>query len=340
MSGVDFTDKFFKQTLDTLSVNNSLYFTPRQFYYFFNQRRFSKKPDSLKVGAGCAVPISFGFSVFLSVIFGFSWLWFIPSIIAAIVAAAVMLSPDLRKRLRGTRRKELTATPEQVESWYRRWIKLNGDPGKLLSSPSAAGKSSAPIRINPELKNYSFDRAVICERAEIAQCLIANNFHFENNSAVLSVDGYPHDIFADVMDMLRRNPNLSVYALHDASKKGIQLPHILNTDERWFADSKVKIFDLGLIPRQILDRSVFLERDVAQHTIPEAVARTLQPEELRWLEAGNFVSIESFPPQTLLRVIAQGIGKSRDPQSSDALVPVILGPDPTGVYYYTWDSFG
>jgi hypothetical protein len=288
------------------------------------------------------MPVALAFTIFLSVLFGFSWMSVVPFILVTLVALPVLFSADLRKRLRGTRRKELTATPEQVESWYRRWTKLNGDPGKLLSPPTPPTRPTAAIKINPELKSYSFDRAVICERAEVAQCLIANNFHFENNSAVLSLEGYPHDIFADVMDMLRRNPNLSVYAIHDASKRGVELPHTLKTDQRWFAGSTVKIFDLGLLPRQILDRSVFVEQDSqhASHTIPEAVARTLQPEELRWLSAGNFVAVESFAPQMLLRVIAQGIAKSRDPQSSDALVPVTGGDYAPGVFFYTWDSFG
>jgi hypothetical protein len=338
MPGVDFTDMFFQQTLDTLSVNRSLFFTKRQFYYFLNQRRSGRK-DSLKTAAGCAIPIAFILLLVLSLKFGFSLLTF--GLFLLVVGCSVLLlaSPGLRKRLRGTKQKQLTATPHDVDGWYGRWTRINGDSGKLL--PPVSGFSK-PHRINPELKNYSFDRAVVCERREIAQCLIANNFHFENNSAVLSLDGYPNDIFEPVMEMLRRNPDLSVYALHDASSRGVQLPHILNTDPRWFAGSKVKIFDLGLLPRQILDRSVFVEVQPMRDRvpIPEVIARVLLPKELQWLNAGNFVSLESFPPQVLLRVIAQGIAKSRDPQATDALVPIVVGAGAAGVYYYTWDSFG
>jgi hypothetical protein len=67
----------------------------------------------------------------------------------------------------------------------------------------------------------------------------------------------------------------------------------------------------------------------------------LTREEVRWLEAGNYVSLESFAPQTLLRVVAQGIAKSRDPQSADALVPVTSGDGGGGgMFIYTTDSFG
>ncbi|MBN8489160.1 MAG: hypothetical protein J0M20_15725, partial [Burkholderiales bacterium] len=42
----------------------------------------------------------------------------------------------------------------------------------------------------------------------------------ENNCAVLSIDGYPQDIFSTVMEMLKRNPELKVYAIHNADAKG------------------------------------------------------------------------------------------------------------------------
>ncbi|BAU41594.1 hypothetical protein [Leptolyngbya sp. O-77] len=49
----------------------------------------------------------------------------------------------------------------------------------------------------------------------IAQMLISNNVHFENNCAILSINGYPQPIFDTVMKMLRRNPGLTVFAFQD-----------------------------------------------------------------------------------------------------------------------------
>ncbi|MGB3640647.1 MAG: hypothetical protein WBA39_24190, partial [Rivularia sp. (in: cyanobacteria)] len=83
----------------------------------------------------------------------------------------------------------------------------------------------------------------ICDSAEVAQLLIANNFHFENNCAVLSITGYPQNIFSTVMEMLRRNPNLKVYALHDASPRGVNLINHLRTSPNWFLNTDVAIYD-------------------------------------------------------------------------------------------------
>jgi hypothetical protein len=347
MPGVDFTDKFFQQTIHNLSVNNSLFFTPAQFYFFFNQRRNAKKPNPLKVGGGCVLAGALALNVVLYAATGFSFVWFIPLLLVAALALALLVSPDLRRRLSAVKPQELGATQKEVAGWVDRWRKVNGDVAKLLRPPAQKEKiKNEAVQINPELRNYSFDRAVICDHAEIAQCLIANNFHFEYNCAVLSIDGYPHEIFEAVMEMLRRNQNLSVYALHDASIRGVELTHTLSTNVQWFAGTFAKIYDLGLLPRQIFNRSVFIENtpqgaQTGTRNVPAQVAARLQPEEVRWLESGNYVVLESFSTQMLMRSVAQGIAKSRDPNAGDALVPVTTDGDRDGgVFIYTWDSFG
>lgn len=343
MPGVDFTDKFFEHTLQKLSANNSLFFTSRQLYYFFNERRHSRKVDPLKIIAGLAMAASIPLSVIMAAN-SFPLLAVLILLLVIPFSIALLVSPNLRQKLRGIKPIPLTATPQQVESWYRRWHKINGDISKLLPPllPAAKKSNANAIAIDRELKQYSFDRAVICDNAEIARCLIANNFHFENNSAVLSVDGYPQDIFETVMEMLRLNPELQVYAVHDASRRGVALPHILSTEPRWFAGTTVKIFDVGLLPRQIFSRPVVVEKEKlhVSQTIPQAILATLQPEEVSWLAASNIVSLESFPPQTILRIVTRGIAKSRDPQADDALVPVGAEGDPAVYYYYGAESFG
>lgn len=52
---VNFTDKFFQQTLAKLTINDSLYFTERQLYYFFNGRLNAKQPDPVAALSGFAI---------------------------------------------------------------------------------------------------------------------------------------------------------------------------------------------------------------------------------------------------------------------------------------------
>jgi hypothetical protein len=109
---------------------------------------------------------------------------------------------------------------EQFKTMWDRWVDVHGRPDGLIER-----KTPAPRRrpVEPDVGDYSFDRAVICDRPRTVDLLLANNFHFENNCAVLAVNGYPEGPFDTVLTMLKRNPRLEVFALHDASPSGCRL---------------------------------------------------------------------------------------------------------------------
>ena len=112
-----------------------------------------------------------------------------------------------------------------------RWQGVHGTP---RASSCARSHPTAPRPLEPDLADYSFDRAVICDRARTVDLLLANNFHFENNCAVLSVDGYPPGPSRRCGPCSRRNPRLQVFALHDATPAAAALAHRLATDPEWF----------------------------------------------------------------------------------------------------------
>jgi hypothetical protein len=230
----------------------------------------------------------------------------------------------------------------QSDGWLRDWQRVNGIVEKLLPAPR---QESLPASIDPEVSGYSFDRAIICDSDEIAQFLIANNVHFENNCAILSISGYPQSIFDTVIEMLRRNADLKVYALHNASPIGVRLVYQLRTNPDWFADQAVTIFDLGISPRQILETSdMFVQQCTGMAKIasklPDAVRQGLTAEELAWLDAGNFVELESFTPQRLLRVVNYGLAQSGNPQGNQGLILVDDNVGYGGGYVFVSDSFG
>lgn len=244
--------------------------------------------------------------------------------------------------------KIIVSQPFLVESnlfqeWLDRWQQINDPLSKMLPSPR---QESLPGTVSPDITAYSFDRAVICDRAEIAQLLIANNFHFENNCAILSITGYPQSIFATVMEMLKRNENLKVYALHDASPHGVRLVHTLRTNRHWFPDSNIIIYDLGLLPRQVLaSRDLLIRNSEASareaSQLPPEVRQNLSDTERVWLETGNFVELESFSPQRILNVLNQGIARSQETTSSDSVIWIDSGIESdSGRSIYISESFG
>ncbi|MEG4248269.1 hypothetical protein [Microcoleus sp. Pol10D4] len=247
-----------------------------------------------------------------------------------------------QKRRQQEIREVFLVNAAQSDEWLQRWQRVNGTLEKLLSAPR---QNALPAAIDPEITAYSFDRAIICDSDEIAQFLIANNVHFENNCAILSISGYPQSIFSTVIEMLRRNTDLKVYALHNASPAGVGLVHQLRTSPNWFGNQAVTIFDLGISPRQILaTRDMFVQQSqtVAQtaRQLPDTVRQGLTAEELAWLDAGNFVELESFTPQRLLRVVNYGLAQSGDPQTNDGLILVDNAVGYGGGYVFVSDSFG
>jgi hypothetical protein len=240
---------------------------------------------------------------------------------------------------------ELLFSSIDLDSWLTKWQQINGKVDKVLTSQQ---EQIAPTSINPDITAYSFDRLVVCDSANIAQLLIANNFHFENNCAILSITGYPQSIFNTTMEMLRRNPDLKVYAIHDCSPKGVSLVHHLRTSEKWFLNSNVTIIDLGLLPRQIIASQGKMFTRFSSQLKEEAkklsvdIRQSLTAEELAWLDTGNFVELESFTPQKLIQVLRHGISGSLNLESDDNSNIILIGDSGinSGNDIYMVENFG
>ncbi|MGC1195472.1 MAG: hypothetical protein WA882_01130 [Geitlerinemataceae cyanobacterium] len=204
-----------------------------------------------------------------------------------------------------------------IDRWIEKWTKVNGSLEKLLPPIEENIKENIDrTPIDEEIGGYSFDRLVVCDRPEIAQFLLANNFHREYNCAVVSVTGYPASIFTELLEILRQNPNLKVYALHDASPRGVSLYHTLCNSPNWFHEHPVEIFDMGLLPRQVFKtRQAVVQNSINSKTpiepISPEVRQSLSRDEIVWLERGNFVELESFVPQKLLKIVAQCLAVNR-----------------------------
>jgi hypothetical protein len=202
----------------------------------------------------------------------------------------------------------------EFDTWLEKWMSINDRSTKLLPLPQTY---KLPATTNPQVTAYSFDLAIVCDNPAIAQILISNNFHFENNCAILTIDGYPQSIFDGTMEILYRNPNLKVYAFHDCTPNGIKLARQLRENEAWFPNPAIPIIDVGILPRQIMDNIDVMT--LQSHESGE-ISRQLHPDirasfnraELRWLDAGCYLELESFSTQKLIHILRRAISESRD----------------------------
>lgn len=211
----------------------------------------------------------------------------------------------------GNKRRPLGLTVPAFQALYRRWVDAHGRPPKLIPPPA-----DRPAQLDPaltsELASYSFDRAVICDRAETVDLLLANDFHFENNCAVLSFDGHPRHVFATVRAMLRRNPRLEVFALHDATPFGCKLAWLLRHQPDWFEGTEVRVFDVALRPGQAARQPRLLWRtreDVEKHP-------ALTDRERHWL--GRYrMELAAFRPEQLVKRLFRAMNHMPEAASGD-----------------------
>jgi hypothetical protein len=260
--------------------------------------------------------------------------------VAAVTLGIGAIYLGILQRLNQSEIGQTLVIQQDFPGWVTKWRQVNGAVEKMLPPPR---EEQAPAVINSDVTAYSFDRLVVCDSSTMAQLLIANNFHFENNCAILSITGYPQSIFHTAMEMLRRNPDLKVYALHDCSPRGMGLVHRLRSSPQWFPDSSITIIDVGLSPRQVLAApGMFIQTSTdsatAARQMPAEARYSLSGSEIIWLEAGNFVELESFTPKRLIHILNRGIAGSRELGSDTDMGGLFLVSDSGG--YYTTESFG
>lgn len=322
------TDPLFQRLIKDVSGDNTVFFTERQLWYELN-RRISRKslwraPWGWVAGGSLAGGVATAtlLSVLWPVAVGMCGL----GIGAALNARARKNAPAYGKLSQG----------DFISKYLQKWVGAHGPIAKLLPPPPRGGGAREQT-VPPDVTAYSFDRALVTEDAETAAMLVANNFHFENNCAILSADGFPFGITDTIMTMLRRNAQLTVFAVHDASVSGCLLPQTLR-GERWFPDTVVRVLDLGLRPRHAQALRLLLARG-ERTTGPPALRAALTAEEVAWLESGNRAELAVLRPAKLMRSLYQGFARANQTGAGmDDGGGIWLYDSGTGVY--ASDSFG
>lgn len=232
-SGGLLTDGAFKAAIDAVSVNGQIRWGIEHLYYEACRRLRRKTLPR----AGCIWACG---SAALILIIIASVSSNLAAVIVAIVAAVTGTVLAFKRR-----EKTVALKPEKFNEMWDRWIRVHGAPPGLIVRQEQPARAR---RVEPDLGDYSFDRAVICDRARTADLLLANNFHFENNCAVLAIGGYPRGPFETVRAMIKRNPRLQVFVLHDATVAGCKTAYHLANDPDWFKGRAISMTDVGLRP--------------------------------------------------------------------------------------------
>ena len=241
--GAPVTDMLFKNAIAAVSGGGRLRWGVEHLYYEVCRRLRPKFAAVQAFRTGLlAVVVATSAAILL---LGDGTITVLTLVAPGLVAAAIVTARHLTRRADPYPKID----PAAFGALWDRWCRIHGTPeGVIQRRPMPAAPPATPLAaMEPDIGDYSFDRAVICDRARTVDLLIANNYHFENNCAVLSVDGYPQGPFPVVMAMLKRNPKLQVYALHDATPAGCAMAHEVASNPAWF-NGEIRVVDLGLRP--------------------------------------------------------------------------------------------
>ena len=287
-AGDAFTDQAFMNALDRVSSHGTVKWVPQHLAYELWR---SKRGLTLR-----------------------TWLliWGAAAVLAAILALAIGILPiaawvaffivSAVSVARNTKRGR-TLLSSGAQALIDRWTARNGRPAGLIEPAAQLPPPPAPA-LARELMAYSFDRAVVCDRRETVDVLLENNFHFENNCAVLSLDGHPHHAFQMVRSMLRRNPRIEVFALHDCTPAGCSIAWQLRHDPEWFANIG-SVYDVALRPAQ--------SRAWRRFWLPAAyggslVHPSLSDRERRWLSSWQ-LELFALRPEQLIKRLYRAMNK-------------------------------
>jgi hypothetical protein len=295
-SGDVVTDAGFKAAIDAVSAGGSLRWGVEHLFYEINRRRRSKFAP-----IGCLVVFSVGLVLFLLGAIAGSPIALVP---AAVFGLLVSLLAYERIRNRPLPFTMTVRIPQsKFDEMWRKWQNVHGKPeGVIIRKPTAKPRVPAA---ESDVSDYSFDRAVICDRARTVDLLLANNFHFENNCAVLSVEGYPEGPFETVRTMLQRNPRLQVFALHDATGPGCRLAYRLAHDRKWFPGHV--IVDVGLRPLHAPPLHGLILMAAESVAPGDAVTQ----EEAEWLSKYS-LELAAIRPEQVLKRLYRAINRRAD----------------------------
>jgi hypothetical protein len=287
------TDPAFKAAIDAVSAKGQMRWGVEHLYYEVCRRYRKKKvPPAGCIGVSVAI-------VVIGLIIAFAT----PNVLAGVIAlvAGVIAVILVLKR----QQKTVALDDKKFNEMWDRWVRVHGTPPGLIV------RQEQPVRrrpAEPDLGDYSFDRAVICDRARTADLLLANNFHFENNCAVLAIGGYPRGPFETVRAMLKRNPRLQVFVLHDASTAGCKTAYHLANDPDWFKGHTASITDVGLRPFQAKPfEGLFVASGRGQVMPSEGITT----KEAEWLSTYT-LELAAIRPEQVLKRLFRAINRKTD----------------------------
>lgn len=286
------TDRKFIQKLRAVSVNDTYYFTFKQFYYFFI-REFSYKKN-IKFIVLSIFTFFISFLLFMASIDPVKGklLFFSLGALSFISALGFLFI-----YLNSFKEWKIPFSQDEFRKILNLWESQKGSLNKMITDESLIFKKPD----FDDLQDYGFDLLIITGNNEIANFLIKNDFHFRNKAAIVSYQQYPSHLFPYVIEQIQKNTDIPVFLVHNADIININMADKVR--KNWFKSSQlIKIYDLGLSPEHIIKSKIFItERRENIVNTNSYNFSGYNPKEIKWFEEGYTADLNFLPPLKLIK---------------------------------------
>ena len=226
-AGDPLKDTQFRAIIRKASNNDTAYFTKNQLYAAYVARVGFMRPATVLLGGGLifaglvAVLYAAEAPLVLGVPFGFF--------------AAIIWYFVFRDR----------AMPQlEFEALLRKWKSRNGNPERLLLDSELRLRNPPPEYTEADIFSYGVENVLIVDRDVLVDFFVLNNFATREKTLIVSETGYPDYIENRLLEILKTQPDVPVYLLHDATEVGQGMRRRALT--RWPALRENQVRDLGL----------------------------------------------------------------------------------------------
>ena len=228
------TDRFLERAVEVVSGEGTFYFLESQLTYEI-KRRALRKRDVMRRWRLFAGLLALVIAI-AAVMTALPLLIF--AAFLAVVAFGVSSAGTKWDRVHG-----------EADQWARKWLEAHPND-KLVRDETPRPWRDGDAN-GDSLGDVSFDRVVVCQREELVDLFLLNQFHFHYSCPVLGAEKYPEPIYDTLIDRLRANESLTVVVLHDMSPEGRYFARQVENDPKWFGGaSGAKVVDAGLLPEQ------------------------------------------------------------------------------------------
>ena len=246
------TDAYFIKCIEKLSQNHTYYYTEDELYCFMAQQ-------TQRSLAGCLFGAAF-LTFFLTCILHALFQWGITPVfllIPLLVFMAVRVSNKTLSRRKWA--KFLNYWRKQCKKFKYEDDQLSG----MITSPQLIEKPQPASE--PDIYDYGAAKLLICEHDIQVDWLVMNKFHAENGIVIISENFYPEYLTDKVKELINTNPELEIYALHNAGYHGEKMVSRLRDPlNKWQLGGK-EIVDLG-VSMEHLAKTKIKDKIIAQYS--------------------------------------------------------------------------